>query len=151
VTNAQLARRLRDLRDYLIIAGYDESHATRYTHIARSIETMPESVEQMRREGRLKEIPQVGPTIALYIKEILDNGICSKQRDWESFAPFSVVEMCRVPGLGPKSAKLLFEGFGIKSLAELKAAVEGGKLNSLLSEKAREAILETELSESSDS
>ena len=142
--NAELAQRLRDLRDFLIIAGYDESHATRYTHIARTIEKLPEPVEQMRREGRLTDIPQVGKLIALYIKEILDTGVSSKQKEWESQAPFSVVEMCRVPGLGPKTAKLLYEGCQIKSLSELKTRVSEGALDSMLSERLRKAVLSTE-------
>ncbi len=131
---------MRDLRDYLIIAGYEESHAARYSHIAHSIEAMPEPVEQMRREGRLKEIPQVGKLIQLYIKEILDTGVCSKQKDWEGHTPYSVIEMLRVPGLGPRTARVLFEAFGLKSLAELKYANGVGQLNDVLSEKLRKAI-----------
>ena len=129
MTNAELAQALRDLRDFLIIAGYEESHATRYTHIARAIDKSPESVEAMRREGRLKEIPGVGPLVQVYIKEILEDGVSSKQRDWESQAPWSVVEMTRVPGLGAKTARTIFHALGVKSLAELKAAEREGKLD----------------------
>jgi DNA polymerase (family X) len=143
MTNSEIAQKLRDLRDFLIIAGYEESHATRYTHIARTIEKMPESVEQMRREARLTEIPQVGKLIAMYIRELIDTGTCSKIRDWESTAPYTVIEMCRVPGLGPRTAHVLFEGYGIKSLAELQQAVREGKLDEVVSEKLRSAVLAT--------
>ena len=47
MTNSELAQRLKDLRDFLIIAGYEESHATRYTMIARHIEKLPEPVENL--------------------------------------------------------------------------------------------------------
>jgi DNA polymerase (family 10) len=142
VTNVELAQKLRDLRDFLIIAGYEESHAFRYTHIARTIEGMKEPVEQLRREGRLTEIPQVGKLISFYIKEILDTGVCSKQRDWESQAPFTVVEMCHVPGIGARTAKLLWEAFKIADLAALKRALESGTLDSVLSEKLQNAVRE---------
>ena len=145
MTNAELAHKLRDLRDFLIIAGYEESHATRYTHIARTIEKMPESAEQMRREGRLTEIPQVGKLIAMYIRELIDTGTCSKIRDWESEAPYTVVEMCRVPGLGPRTARILFAGYGVKSLVELQQAVRERKLDDVISEKLRSAALNTKL------
>lgn len=128
MTNEELAQALRDLRDFLIVAGYEESHVTRYTHIARAIEQSPESVLKMRREGRLKEIPGVGPTIQGYIKEILEDGVCSKQRDWESVAPWSVVEMVHVHGLGARTAKRIFNTIGAKSLAELKEAERNGTL-----------------------
>jgi len=129
MTNEEMAQALRDLRDFLIVAGYEESHVTRYTHIARYIERMNEPVLQMRREGRLKEIPGVGPLIQTYIKEILEDGVCSKQRDWESQAPWSVVEMVRVPGLGARTAKHIFNATGAKSLAELKEAERNGQLD----------------------
>jgi len=128
MTNAELAQKLRDLRDFLIIAGYEESHATRYTHIARTIEKLPESVEQMRREGRLTEIPQVGKLIALYIKEIIDDGVSSKQKDWEKEAPISVLELVRIPGLGAKTVATMYHGHGIKDLETLRAAQESGVL-----------------------
>ena len=140
MTNAELAGKIRELHDFLVIAGYEETHATRYLHIARDIEQWPESVERMRREGRLKDIPQVGKVIAMYLKEIIDTGVCSKQKDWEHEVPFTVVEMCRVPGVGPKTARLLFEAFAIRSLAELKAAAASGKLDEVLSNSVREAI-----------
>ena len=128
MTNLELAQKLRDLRDYLIIAGYEESHATRYTHIARTIEKLPEEVEVMRREGRLKDIPQVGSLIALYIKEILEDGVSSKQRDWEHVAPITVLELVRIEGIGAKTARRLFVDFGIHSLASLKIALDANKL-----------------------
>ncbi len=142
MTNAELAQALRDLRDFLIIAGYEESHALRYTHIARAIEKWPEDVVKTRREGRLKEIPGVGPTIQVYIKELLEDGVTSKQRDWESSAPWSVVEMVRVSGLGAKTARTIFNLTGAKSLAELKEAESAGRLDDVpgVGPALREAI-----------
>lgn len=128
MTNAELAQKLRDLRDFLIIAGYEEGHATRYGHIARAIDQMSEPVEELRRTGRLREIPGVGPTIQLYIKEILDQGWCSKQKDWESQAPVTVVELTRIPGLGPRIARDMYFGYGVDSLAKLKVAADAGVL-----------------------
>jgi DNA polymerase (family 10) len=142
MTNAELAQKLRDLRDFLIIAGYEESHATRYTHIARTIEKMPESVEEMRREGRLKEIPGVGSLIALYIKEILEDGVSSKQKEWEPFAPITVLELVRIPGLGPKTVATMYHGHGIDSLKTLRQALDAGIVDDIpgVGPKLRETI-----------
>ncbi|RYG30228.1 hypothetical protein EON81_25295, partial [bacterium] len=128
MTNGELAQKLRDLRDFLIIAGYEESHATRYTHLSRYIEKMPEDVETMRREGRLKEIPGVGGLVASYVKEILEDGVSSKQKDWEPFAPITVLELVRIPGLGAKTAKRLFHEFKIAGADDLRKALEEGGL-----------------------
>ncbi len=146
MTNAEMAQALRNLRDFLIVAGYEEGHATRYTHIARTIEKLPEPVEKLRREGRLKEIPGVGPTIQVYLKELIDEGKTSKQRDWESSAPWSVLEMVRVPGLGARTARTIFSLTGASSLAELQAAERDGRLEAVpgigrsLREEIRNAV-----------
>ena len=131
MTNSELADRLRDLRDFLIIAGYEESHATRYTQIARYIEKMPESVEDVNREHRFTEIPGVGKLVAQYIREIMDDGISSKQKEWEEFAPISVLELVRIPGLGPKTARKMFQEYGIDGLQNLKRAYESGVLQEI--------------------
>ncbi|MBC8066152.1 MAG: hypothetical protein H7Y17_15070 [Chlorobia bacterium] len=128
MTNAELAQELRDLRDFLIIAGYEESHATRYTLIARSIEKMPESISMLKDEGRLDEIPGVGKLIKLYIREYLETGTCSKRAEWASEAPDSVLELVRIPGVGAKTARFLFQNYGVHSLESLKVAIEEGKL-----------------------
>lgn len=128
MTNLELANELRDLRDFLIIAGYEESHATRYTLIARAIEKMPESVQTLKEEGRLDEIPGVGKLIKLYIKEYLETGTCSKRTEWASEAPDSVLELVRIPGVGAKTARFLFQNYGVHSLESLKIAIDEGKL-----------------------
>lgn len=129
MTNNELAHKLKDLRDFLIIAGYEESHATRYTQIARLIEKMPEPIETVEAEGRLTDIPGVGKLVAMYIREILTTGVSSKQRDWEQFAPVSVLELVRIEGIAAKTAKRLFQEFGIDGLASLKLALDSGILD----------------------
>ena len=128
MTNSELADQLRDLRDFLIIAGYEESHATRYTQIARYIEKLGEPIEELVKTRRLSEIPGVGKLIAQYISEILKDGVSSKQKEWEAQAPITVLELVRIPGLGPKTARKLYQEYGIESLAKLKQADEAGVL-----------------------
>ena len=128
MTNGELAQKLKDLRDFLIIAGYEESHATRYTQIARYIEKMPEAVDDLNRERRLGEIPGVGKLVAQYIREIIEEGVSSKQKEWEAQAPITVLELVRIPGLGPKTARKLFQEYGIENFAKLKQADEAGVL-----------------------
>lgn len=143
VTNAEVAQALRDLRDFLIVAGYDEQHAFRYTGISRYIEKMPEDIEELRREGRLQEIPGVGPLIKSYIKEILDIGIAeSKVKDWIQFAPWTVTELCHIPGVGAKTAQKLWHGYGIGSLEGLRQAFEAGRLDDAFGPKLTKSMKE---------
>ncbi|HEY0866070.1 MAG TPA: helix-hairpin-helix domain-containing protein [Fimbriimonas sp.] len=141
MTNAEMAQALRDLRDFLIVAGYEESHAVRYTAIARTIEKMPEDIEELRREGRLEEIPGVGPLIKSYLKEILDTGRAeSKVKEWVQFAPWSVTELCHISGIGAKTAQKLWHEHGIGSRESLCRALGEGKLEGVLGPKLLEAV-----------
>ncbi len=144
MTNSELAAKLRDLRDFLIVAGYEESHAFRYTNIARYIEKMPEDINVVRREARLQDIPGVGKLIQVYIKEILDDGVSSKQIEWEKTAPITVLELVRIPGLGAKTARRLYGEHGIYDLKSLKLALDNGILDTVygIGPKLREAIVE---------
>jgi len=144
MTNLEMANRLRDLRDFLIIAGYEESHATRYTQIARTIEKMPEPIMDLHVEHRLTEIPQVGKLIAQYMKEIIRDGVSSKQLEWEKEAPISVLELVRVPGLGAKTARMLWQEFQISTLAQLQQRVTTDPIPGI-GPKLTAAILETSL------
>jgi DNA polymerase (family 10) len=144
MTNLEMANRLRDLRDFLIIAGYEESHATRYTQIARTIEKMPEPIMELHVEHRLTEIPQVGKLIAQYMKEIIRDGVSSKQLEWEKEAPISVLELVRVPGLGAKTARRLWQEHKISNLAQLQQTVQEQDLPGI-GPKMKLAILDTTL------
>jgi DNA polymerase (family 10) len=141
MTNAELAQAVRDLQAYLIVAGYDETFASRYTIVARSVENHPEPVETLRRTGRLTDLEGVGKTIAMYLKELIDTGTCSKYGDWEAVCPRSVLEVVRIPGIGPRTARRLFLEYGIEDLAGLRLALEAGILG-FLTEPQRAAIAE---------
>jgi len=144
MTNLELANHLRDLRDFLIIGGYEESHAFRYTQISRYIEKMPEDVNVLKAEGRLTDIPGVGKLVKLYIKEILEDGISSKQLEWEQSVPITVLDLIHIPGLGVKTARRLYSEHGVYSLAALKLALESGTLDEIggIGPKLKDAIRE---------
>lgn len=145
MTNEELARELKDLGDLLVIGGYEESHATRYAKLAYQIPRLPESVEQMHREGRLRELPGVGETVAQIIAEYLTTGTCAKRQEWErEHAPTSVLELVSIPGLGAKTARRLYAERGIASLAAFAEALDTGALDDFkgLGPKLRQAVRE---------
>ncbi len=131
MTNLELAQKLKDLRDFLIIAGYDESHAVRYTHLARTIEKLPENLADAALATGKITLPGVGPLIERYILEIIRDGVSSKQLEWEEQAPISVLELVRIESIGPKTARRLYSEFGISSLATLKVALDEGRLENV--------------------
>lgn len=129
--NDQLADNLKQLYDFLIIGNYEESHASRYPRLAHIISRHPESVEAMKAEGRLSELPGVSATISGIIEELMVSGSCKKMEEGDEFfspPPRSVLELTEIPRLGAKTAKLLFQEHNIDGLESLEEALYDGRL-----------------------
>ncbi len=142
--NDEMGERLKRLGEFLVIGGYEESHAARYPRLAHDVSRYPVSVEELHREGRLEEIPGIGSTIAGIIGEILDTGTCRKIEEWAEHTPKSVMELTEIPGLGAKTIKLLYQEYGVRDLDSLSEALEAGRLEGVkgLGPKTMTAIRE---------
>lgn len=127
--NDQIAEQIKQLGDFLIIGGYDESHATRYSKLAHTISRHPESIVRLHKEGSLGKIAGVGGTIANIVSEFLETGTCTKMEEWAKQAPKTVLELTAIPGLGAKTARTLYQEHGIESLGALREALDNGELD----------------------
>ncbi len=129
--NDEIADEIKRFGDFLIICGYAESHAKRYGMLAYTLSRYPESVVQLHQEGRLNQIPGVGSTIAGIIGEFLETGTCAKMEQWAKRVPKSVLELTAIPGLGAKTIRSLCRKHRIKSLSDLRRALDEGKLDGI--------------------
>lgn len=129
--NERIGEHLGRLADYLVIGGYEESHTTVYKRLSYTISRWPESLETLRHEGRLKQLPSVGPTIQALLAELVDTGTCAKYEDWKTRVPETVLDLRDVPGLGAKMVRTLYGEFGIDSIDKLHAAVAEGWLTQI--------------------
>ncbi len=129
--NDGIADQIKSLGNYLIICGYDESHAKRYGMLAYVISRYPVSVVKLHQERRLNEIPGVGATIAGIIGEFLKTGTCAKMEQWVHRVPKSVLELTAIPGLGAKTIRVLSRKYKIRSLKDLKKALDEDKLHGI--------------------
>ncbi len=147
--NDETAKKLQQLHELLVIGGYEESHATRYSRLAYTISRHPESIEELHRKGRLATISGVGETIAEIIGEFIETGTCTKLEEFAEHTPKTVLELTALPGVGIKTAQALYDELGINSLASLDAALNEGRLEGLklmtkrTQEKIRQHISET--------
>jgi DNA polymerase (family 10) len=146
--NDWLAEQLKQIGEFLVIGGYEESHATRYPKLAYAISRHSEPIEVLWEEKRLDSIPGVGATIQGIIGEFLATGSCTKKDEWAQHTPLSVLEIAAIPGLGAKTVKVLYQEYDVKNLADLKIALEKGTLQKVpgLGKKTLAAI-ETRLAE----
>ncbi len=140
--NDQIAEQIKQLGDFLIIGGYEESHAARYSKLAHTISRHPDSIVRLYKEGRLSKISGVGETIAKIVSEFLETGTCAKMNEWTKQTPISVMELTAIPGIGAKMARTLYQEHGIDSLGALREPLDNGELDGVrgMGKKTMETI-----------
>lgn len=131
-TNAQVARLLELVSDLLALkGGEDAGKANTYRRAARSVESYPEDVTVLHREGRLQEIPGVGEALARKIGEIVETGRLRYLDRLAAEVPTGVLDFLRLPGVGAKTAGLLWRELGLTDLNGLEEALRSGALRRL--------------------
>jgi DNA polymerase (family 10) len=132
VENVEIAAVLDEVADLLDIQGENPFRVRAYRNAVRTIRNLTRPLSEMLALGEdLKELPGVGVDIAGYIAELLETGHLKRLQQLESKVPAGVVELMRIPGVGPKRARLLYDALGIRSLSDLKRAVAAGEVEEL--------------------
>lgn len=143
--NSEIARLFEDLADRLEISGANSFRVRAYRLAAKTIADWPESLAAVARTDRSKltEISGIGKDLADKIVVIAETESLPQLEEIRLEIPDGVVEMLRIPGLGPKKIAVLFKELGISNLMDLKQAVEAGQVAKLkgFGEKTAQSIL----------
>ena len=146
MTNASIADAFDQIADILDFQGANPFRVRAYRNSARTIRDYPEPLENLVVEGskRLTEIEGIGDDLAQKIVTLVGTGELPMLVELKSQVPESVLALMRIPGLGPKKAKALYDNLAIKTLADLKAACEAGQVRKLkgFGEKTEQLILQ---------
>jgi DNA polymerase (family X) len=141
--NAEIAAALRELGVLYELDGADRFRTLAYREAARQVANSPISVKQLAEEGRLTELPGVGKTLAEKIETLIETGSIPSADKLKQKFPATLVEVTRVPGLGAKTARRIYDELGVENLVELKEAAEQGRIAGIrgLGPKTEENIL----------
>jgi len=126
--NAEIALHFDELGDLYELDGAIVHRVVAYRNAAKAIRESTASIEEMSRAGTVTQVPGIGKTIAEKIATLLETGAIPSAEKLKAKYPPGLIEITRLPGFGPKRARKLFDELGIKSLDELKAAVDGEQL-----------------------
>ena len=128
--NDEVGALLREYADLILLSGGNAFRARSYEKAARSVGGYPGDLAHLDEAG-LREIPGVGDSTADKISEYLATGRIEALEKLRAKIPGGVREVTHIPGVGPKTAVLLYQKLGIKSVDELREAVDAGKLKGL--------------------
>jgi DNA polymerase (family 10) len=133
----EIARLFERMADVLELKGANPFRIRAYRRAAQNLETLSEDVETLAREERLLEIPGVGADLAGKVTEYLRTGHVKEIDAACRTVPHGVVELLDVPGIGPRTARQLYERENVRSLARLEKLAAAGKLRGLPGIQAR--------------
>jgi DNA polymerase (family X) len=129
--NADVAEQLELLADILELEGEAAYRLLAYRRAAALVREQPGLVAELALEGKAKDLPGIGKTIEGKIVEIVDDGEIRALTKHKAMVPPEVVEFTRLPGLGPKTARKIWQELGVTTLADLKAAAKAERLRLL--------------------
>jgi len=140
--NKLVARILYEIADLLDLDGVPFKPRA-YRRAAQTVESLTTPIEEIVAEGRISALPGVGEAIGKKIAEIVETGKLKYHEDLKKKLPVDLHSLTAVDGIGPKTARLLYEQLGIKTLADLERAARAGRIRGVkgLGEKTEEKIL----------
>ena len=142
-SNAAIADALEELGDLYELDGAIVHRVVAYRSAAKAVREASVSVAGLAREGRATELPGIGKTLQEKIQALAETGSIPAAEKLRAKFPPGLVQITRVPGLGPKRARLLFEELGIDSPEALHQAAEQQRLRTVrgLGAKFEESVL----------
>src|SRR5438093_7661752 len=149
--NAEIARLLGEVADLLEISAGNPFKVRAYRNAARTVADHPDPIAELVSGGEfdLTDLPGIGGGIAKEITALVNTGTLPQRQQLVATVPPGLLELLRIPGLGPKRVKLFHEQLKVNSVADRNDALEKGNIAKLpgfgpkLLEKIREGVSDT--------
>ena len=141
--NAEVAEQFALLADLLELEGEQQFRVLAYRRAADQIRSAAGPIAELALEGEAKKMPGIGKTIESKIVQIVESGEIEALTKRKERIPSGVAEFLRLPALGPKTARRIWQELGITTMDELRHAAEAERLRALpgLGAKTEERIL----------
>jgi DNA polymerase (family 10) len=126
--NASIAALFDELADLYELDGAVVHRVLAYRNAAKAVRESPVSIAALTREGRVTELAGIGKTLEEKIVALIDTGSIPAVEKLRAKFPAGLMDLTRLPGLGPKRARRLYDELGIDSLEALREAVQAQRL-----------------------
>ena len=141
---SQIIHILNEIATLLELQGESGFRANAYRNGARALELVHEDLAGLIATKKLHDLPGIGESLAEKIGTLVSTGSLPIHEELRAKTPPGLFELLRLPGMGPKKVKLLYDQLEIDSLAKLKKACETGQVAELkgFGEKTQQKLLE---------
>ncbi|HVP57501.1 MAG TPA: DNA polymerase/3'-5' exonuclease PolX, partial [bacterium] len=141
--NIDVARIFDEIADVLELKNENPFRIRSYRRGARVVRDLAEDIKTLAAEGKLETVAGIGQSLAEKIDEIVKTGTCKTYEEIKRDPHYPLLELLRIPGVGPKLAVRLHEELAVRTIDDLERAAKAGKLHGLdrMGEKLEEKIL----------
>jgi DNA polymerase (family 10) len=140
----EIAEVFNEIGQLLELKGENPFRVRAYYNAARIVESLQEDLHKLVDEQQLTDIKGIGNDLAAKITEMVTTNRLEFYEKLKSSLPAGLLDMLRIPGFGPKRAKVVFDKLKVDSIQKLEAACRAGKVAALdgFGEKSQQKILE---------
>ena len=144
MTKQEVSEILDEIGTLLELKGENPFKSRAYANASRTIAALDMDLGEAVRSGALKEVKGIGVALFEKITELVTTGRLAYYDELKASVPAGLIEMIRIPGLGPKRAKAIFDQLGVSTLGELEYACNENRLLKLpgFGPKMQEKILQ---------
>jgi DNA polymerase (family 10) len=135
--NDAVAALLEEIGDLLELKGENVFRAVTYRAAARAIRDLRSPLRDYLEAGRLNQIPKVGKSVGEVIEQLLTTGSAKRHEELKAAVPPGLLTLLRVPGIGPATARMIYDHLKITTIDELEEAARDGRLRDLPKMQAR--------------
>ena len=128
VDKKQAIKILKEIAVLLQIKGESSFKSRAYTNGARALEDTDESLQELVESGRLSKIKGMGKALVSKLTDLVENERMTYYEELKASLPEGLMDLTRIPGLGPKKIKKLYDELSITSLGELEYACKENRL-----------------------
>lgn len=128
-TNRKVREKFEQIADMQALLGADSFRVSSNARVARAIGDLTENIEDLAQDReRLLAIDGVGKGAAEKIEEFVETGDITEHRELLDQVPAGLLEILKIPGIGPKTVRAMWKEKGVESVADLKAIIESGDI-----------------------
>jgi DNA polymerase (family X) len=140
----EVSAMLEEIGFLLELKGENPFKVRAYYNAARAIKVLEGSLDEVVQQGELRQIKGIGEALSKKISELVTTGSLPYYEELKGSVPAGLGEMVRIPQLGPKKVKALYEKLGITTVGELEYACQENRLVDLpgFGAKTQENILQ---------
>lgn len=131
MTNDEIGEVFRNIGNLLQIKGDDSFRARIYNRAAETIDELSADLYRVAEEGNLRSIPGIGQAIEQKIIEMLETGRCRFYDNLTQEMGSEVIDLIAIRGVGVKTAGRFYQELGVKSLSDLREAIDMDRLKQM--------------------